>query len=531
MIRLIFRMYVIIINVRNQKRCNLQLLVVLSLLLLPSFALSKLPPITAKPMSFVPPAAPWSKRIVHIGKLTHQRGLGLIDLTKWPPEPYSPSHVDEQRLAPAIYQLCGKHLENMQPIKYAHWIAKYSKHFEVDPFMLAALMYYQSGCRIKKKKGRGPMGLTGISWESHQPFVREGRYRYWVLQGQYWVPKELDVSAFPFTRKGLLKPEHQLYFAAALMRIYREQCPDIDSRFASVPHRHYISHLVWGDRVVDAGSEDKILLARRRILQYYADRLPPALGRYKTLKLKSPLDGPPREITSGMGDVRAGGRRPHLGLDFASTAGEPVRAIADGWVFYAGVDLPARGARKLLPYRAYQVSAKRMGAGGLFVMIQHKEKLVSAYMHLKYYTVQTGQWVKAGTIIGAVGRTGIKIDVAHLHFEFRVNDKHINPIPYIRPFVIPPQDSYRGRYIIATRPYAWRRARFRLRKLKRIQRRAKRTAARSKEQNLAKDSESIEPSKGPANSKEKHNSDETIEQSTPPPLTPEKQERGTGNDD
>ena len=58
-------------------------------------------------------------------------------------------------------------------------------------------------------------------------------------------------------------------------------------------------------------------------------------------------------------------------------------------------------------------------------MIQHPDKLVSAYMHLRSYTVHDRQWVKGGTIIGYVGRTGIKRSEPHLHFELRVDGKHI----------------------------------------------------------------------------------------------------------
>jgi len=55
--------------------------------------------------------------------------------------------------------------------------------------------------------------------------------------------------------------------------------------------------------------------------------------------LDCPLDGPPRKLATSWGEPRDGGRRRHLGVDFASMHGEPVRAVADGVVLKADTDL------------------------------------------------------------------------------------------------------------------------------------------------------------------------------------------------
>jgi hypothetical protein len=47
--------------------------------------------------------------------------------------------------------------------------------------------------------------------------------------------------------------------ATAITRFTR----DIDGVFASVPHRHYVSHMLWGDRVVETDGEDRVLRTRR----------------------------------------------------------------------------------------------------------------------------------------------------------------------------------------------------------------------------------------------------------------------------
>ena len=68
------------------------------------------------------------------------------------------------------------------------------------------------------------------------------------------------------------------------------------------------------------------------------------------LPITSPLEGAPRLGTSGLGVDRDGGERSHRGVDIDATVGEPVRAVADGVVQFAGVDMtgdhPALG---LLP--------------------------------------------------------------------------------------------------------------------------------------------------------------------------------------
>src|SRR6185503_20568169 len=88
---------------------------------------------------------------------------------------------------------------------------------------------------------------------------------------------------------------------------------------------------------------------------------PSSLG----LEIVSPLEGGTRLGTSGPGADREGGERAHRGLDVDATVGEPVRAVADGVVQFAGMDL--RGdfpARPLLPRQLRKFRARTMGPGG-----------------------------------------------------------------------------------------------------------------------------------------------------------------------
>jgi hypothetical protein len=406
------------------------------------------------------PMAPWRPRWHKPPKGMPALGMALVDQSLWPAEPVSPTPVAQARFVAALRQLCGPHLRRRHARRYARSMLQFSEEFGVDPFLLGALTYRHSRCVPTPRPGhRG--GLITIHWREHARFIRKRAYHYWVLLDGAWIPQTREMRRFRFTPAHLRRSEPSLYFAAAILSIYNNQCPDIDNRFGSVPHRHPVSHMVWGDKVQDAGAEERILTDRRRMIAYYLKWPPRKVGSYGALPLYCPLDGAPRKVTSGLGAIRGDGHHAHRGVDFETTRGEPVRAVADGTVFRSGVDLPRRGSRPLKPERAHYFRRSRMGRGGLFVLIQHAENLTSAYMHLDRLFVRDGEKVVAGQLVGTVGRTGIKRDPAHLHFELRRGWRPLDPIPLLGASVFPPEASFLGRRIMAAQPKLWRRARYR----------------------------------------------------------------------
>ena len=97
--------------------------------------------------------------------------------------------------------------------------------------------------------------------------------------------------------------------------------------------------------------------------------------------------------------------RAHLGTDFAAPTGTAVRTVGDGVVEFAGV---------------------QNGFGNV-VFIKHRNQHVTVYAHLSRIDVRPNQAVDQGQTIGAVGATGWATG-PHLHFEFRVNGEHQDPM-------------------------------------------------------------------------------------------------------
>ena len=101
--------------------------------------------------------------------------------------------------------------------------------------------------------------------------------------------------------------------------------------------------------------------------------------------------------------------RAHLGTDFAAPTGTAVRTVGDGVVEFAGV---------------------QNGFGNV-IYVKHRNQHVTVYAHLSRINVKQGQSVAQGENIGAVGSTGWATG-PHLHFEFRVNGQHQDPMTIAR---------------------------------------------------------------------------------------------------
>lgn len=409
----------------------------------------------AEPDPFAPPTyeraegvpkPPWRARGRSRRDRVKPSGWGLMGghLYRVEPKAPAPGEIDLDRLAKALPELCGW-MPPKRPPLYAKWLVEHGAAFGVDPFLLGGIMYATSRCRPRADNPWG-VGLMGLYAPMHLDHIKQRRYRYHVLEDGRWVARTRDLSAHLFYDKAFEHAEPSIYFAAGLMSVFEEQHASLRRAFPSIPYRHAVSHYLFGDRVRGGGAEEAVLTARRRLLDYYNEARPPVAGAFEGLTLTLPLDGAPRTITSVFGDDRSGGARLHKGVDFLSDEGEPVRAVADGKVTFAGVDLKGAPSQNLSPAEAAKVDPARLGGGGLMVMVRHEGGLTSAYMHLVDFTVTQGQEVEAGDLLGHVGRTGIRHSPPHLHFELRHEGKHLDPLPLLGAgeAVVVPMATWKG---------------------------------------------------------------------------------------
>jgi murein DD-endopeptidase MepM/ murein hydrolase activator NlpD len=98
--------------------------------------------------------------------------------------------------------------------------------------------------------------------------------------------------------------------------------------------------------------------------------------------------------------------RPHLGTDFGTGYGAPVKTTADGVVAFAGWD----------------------GGYGNLIRIDHGNGYETRYAHLSRFGsgIRRGARVKQGQVIGFTGATGLAT-APHLHYELRLHGRPLDP--------------------------------------------------------------------------------------------------------
>jgi murein DD-endopeptidase MepM/ murein hydrolase activator NlpD len=124
--------------------------------------------------------------------------------------------------------------------------------------------------------------------------------------------------------------------------------------------------------------------------------------------------------------------RSHKGVDYAASTGTPVRASGDGKIVFRG----------------------RKGGYGNAIIIQHGSRYTTLYGHLSKFNsnVSSGSKVKQGQVIGYVGATGLASG-PHLHYEFRVDGVHRNPLTVKIPSSNPIEQRYWDNFQLTTQSY------------------------------------------------------------------------------
>ncbi|OOF68532.1 peptidase M23 [Rodentibacter pneumotropicus] len=244
--------------------------------------------------------------------------------------------------------------------------------------------------------------------------VEEGKFKRQILEKQSVWKKEVlkgKVSgSFAASLRSLGLEARQIsQLSSALQWQVSLRKLKKDTKFSVLVSREYL-----GDKLTGQGNVEAIhILANGK--SYYA--IQAANGRYynqqgETLGkgfARYPLQRQAR-VSSGFNPNRrhpvTGRVRPHKGVDFSVPQGTPVIAPADA----------------LVEKVAYQA-----GGAGRYVVLRHGREYQTIYMHLSRPLVRAGQTVKKGERIALSGNTGISTG-PHLHYEFHINGRAVNPL-------------------------------------------------------------------------------------------------------
>ena len=120
--------------------------------------------------------------------------------------------------------------------------------------------------------------------------------------------------------------------------------------------------------------------------------------------------------------------RAHKGIDYAAPSGTPIKAAGDGKVIFAGIK----------------------GGYGNVLIIKHGQSYTTLYAHMRNFAkdMRVGRRVKQGQTIGYVGMSGLATG-PHLHYEFRINGVHRNPLTVPLPKARGINDNERAEFLIA----------------------------------------------------------------------------------
>lgn len=123
--------------------------------------------------------------------------------------------------------------------------------------------------------------------------------------------------------------------------------------------------------------------------------------------------------------------RSHKGVDYAAKRGTPVYAAGDGKVIFKG----------------------KKGGYGNVIILQHGSKYTTLYAHLQSYNkkLAVGAKVKQGQTVAYVGSSGLATG-PHLHYEFRVDGVHRNPLTVSLPVSNPVPTRYLADFELSTTP-------------------------------------------------------------------------------
>ena len=122
------------------------------------------------------------------------------------------------------------------------------------------------------------------------------------------------------------------------------------------------------------------------------------------VKLRRPVPGP-----VAVGFNKGSGSQRNDGVDFATPAGTPVVAAADGEV---------------------ALVSESLGGLGTILLLRHSGDLLTVYGRIDGVTVRKGEYVKAGQQVGVVSDSGSRNE-DRMHFEVRRGAESLDPMDFL----------------------------------------------------------------------------------------------------
>ena len=124
--------------------------------------------------------------------------------------------------------------------------------------------------------------------------------------------------------------------------------------------------------------------------------------------------------------------RAHKGVDYGAKTGTPIRSVGDGRITFRGVK----------------------GGYGNVVVVQHGQRYSTLYAHLSRFgkKQKVGTKLEQGQVLGYVGQSGLATG-PHLHYEFRVDGIHRNPLTVKHPSADPIPQQDMARFKQQTQPH------------------------------------------------------------------------------
>ncbi len=121
--------------------------------------------------------------------------------------------------------------------------------------------------------------------------------------------------------------------------------------------------------------------------------------------------------------------RAHKGVDYGAPTGTPIYATGQGRVAFAGY---------------------KNGYGNV-VILEHWDDYTTLYAHMSGFAknLKVGQKIVQEQEIGYVGQTGLATG-PHLHYEFRINDEHQDPLTVKLPRAVPVAAEYKDDFLAKT---------------------------------------------------------------------------------